>query len=222
MAPSCRTPTRLRRALIPLKDNIPTARFPILTVLLIAVNIAVFAWQLTFSSDDAANSELRRARCPGARPEHARVRRDSLPAHPSRQGVRPRGGAQRQRPRAPRSSARARLSTRRPSSSRDQGRAVPAARLAPLVGDGLHLDVHARRHPAHRLQHAVPVDLRQQRRGLDGPAAIPALLPAGRDRRRLRAGAARHERHRAGDRRQRRGRGGARRLPAPLSRAPAC
>jgi membrane associated rhomboid family serine protease len=36
--------------LIPLKDNIPTARFPILTVLLIVVNIAVFAWQSTLSS----------------------------------------------------------------------------------------------------------------------------------------------------------------------------
>jgi membrane associated rhomboid family serine protease len=45
--------------LIPLKDNIPTGRFPILTVLLIAVNIAVFGWQLSFSSDRASNPELR-------------------------------------------------------------------------------------------------------------------------------------------------------------------
>jgi membrane associated rhomboid family serine protease len=44
--------------LIPLKDDIPTARFPILTVLLIVANIAVFAWQLSFPSDRAANSEL--------------------------------------------------------------------------------------------------------------------------------------------------------------------
>jgi membrane associated rhomboid family serine protease len=36
--------------LIPLKDNIPTLRFPILTVLLIVANIAVFAWQSTLSS----------------------------------------------------------------------------------------------------------------------------------------------------------------------------
>jgi membrane associated rhomboid family serine protease len=35
---------------IPLKDNIPTARFPIVTVLLIVANIAVFAWQLTQST----------------------------------------------------------------------------------------------------------------------------------------------------------------------------
>jgi membrane associated rhomboid family serine protease len=36
---------------IPLKDNVPTARFPLLTVLLIVANFAVFAWQLTLSSD---------------------------------------------------------------------------------------------------------------------------------------------------------------------------
>jgi membrane associated rhomboid family serine protease len=45
--------------LIPLKDNIPTGRFPILTVLLIVANISVFAWQLGFSSDRASNPELR-------------------------------------------------------------------------------------------------------------------------------------------------------------------
>jgi membrane associated rhomboid family serine protease len=36
---------------LPLKDNVPTDRFPILTVLLIAVNVAVFAWQLSLSGD---------------------------------------------------------------------------------------------------------------------------------------------------------------------------
>jgi membrane associated rhomboid family serine protease len=45
--------------LIPLKDNIPTGRFPILTVLLIVVNIAVFAWQLSFSGDRFSSPELR-------------------------------------------------------------------------------------------------------------------------------------------------------------------
>jgi membrane associated rhomboid family serine protease len=45
--------------LIPLKDNIPTSRFPILTVLLIAVNLAVFVWQLTFSGDEYSSPELR-------------------------------------------------------------------------------------------------------------------------------------------------------------------
>jgi membrane associated rhomboid family serine protease len=38
---------------IPLKDNLPTDRFPVVTVVLIAINIAVFAWQLSFSGDTA-------------------------------------------------------------------------------------------------------------------------------------------------------------------------
>jgi membrane associated rhomboid family serine protease len=37
--------------LIPLKDNLPTSRFPILTVLLIAINIGVFIWQTQFPAD---------------------------------------------------------------------------------------------------------------------------------------------------------------------------
>ena len=40
--------------MLPLKDNIPTDRFPILTVLFILINVAVFAWQLTL--DDGPNS----------------------------------------------------------------------------------------------------------------------------------------------------------------------
>ena len=45
--------------MIPLKDNIPTSRFPVLTVLLIAVNVAFFIWQLTFSGDEFSSPELR-------------------------------------------------------------------------------------------------------------------------------------------------------------------
>jgi membrane associated rhomboid family serine protease len=41
--------------LIPLKDNIPTLRFPLVTVLLIAANIAVFAWQLTQSTSPGSS-----------------------------------------------------------------------------------------------------------------------------------------------------------------------
>ena len=40
--------------MLPLKDNIPTDRFPVITVLFIAINIAVFVWQL--SLDDAPSS----------------------------------------------------------------------------------------------------------------------------------------------------------------------
>jgi membrane associated rhomboid family serine protease len=37
---------------IPLKDNVPTSRFPIVTVLLIAVNVLFFIWQLTISDSE--------------------------------------------------------------------------------------------------------------------------------------------------------------------------
>jgi membrane associated rhomboid family serine protease len=40
--------------LIPLKDNIPTLRFPIVTVVLIAINVAVFVWQLSASGDEGS------------------------------------------------------------------------------------------------------------------------------------------------------------------------
>ena len=43
--------------MIPLKDNIPTTRFPIVTVLLIAVNVAVFIWTLTVSGSQVPQFE---------------------------------------------------------------------------------------------------------------------------------------------------------------------
>jgi rhomboid family protein len=42
--------------LIPVKDNIPTLRFPVVTVALIALNLAVFAWQLTQSADPGSST----------------------------------------------------------------------------------------------------------------------------------------------------------------------
>jgi membrane associated rhomboid family serine protease len=42
--------------LIPVKDNIPTLRFPIVTVALIVINIAVFVWQVTQSSDPGSST----------------------------------------------------------------------------------------------------------------------------------------------------------------------
>jgi membrane associated rhomboid family serine protease len=44
--------------LIPLKDNVPTSRFPLVTILLIVANVAVFVWQQTFSSDEASTPAL--------------------------------------------------------------------------------------------------------------------------------------------------------------------
>jgi membrane associated rhomboid family serine protease len=46
--------------LIPLKDNVPTASFPLVTVLLIVVNVGFFVWQLTFSGSEASNLQLSR------------------------------------------------------------------------------------------------------------------------------------------------------------------
>jgi membrane associated rhomboid family serine protease len=46
--------------LIPLKDNVPTGRFPLITVLLIVINIGVFVWQQTFSDSSASSPELSR------------------------------------------------------------------------------------------------------------------------------------------------------------------
>jgi membrane associated rhomboid family serine protease len=37
--------------LLPLKDNIPTDRFPVVTAALILINVVVFIWQLTLSDD---------------------------------------------------------------------------------------------------------------------------------------------------------------------------
>lgn len=37
--------------MLPLKDNIPTDRFPVITVILILINIGVFIWQLSLSDD---------------------------------------------------------------------------------------------------------------------------------------------------------------------------
>ena len=49
--------------MIPLKDNIPTIRFPVVTVVLIAINVAFFVWQLSASGDEgsATSPVLQRA-----------------------------------------------------------------------------------------------------------------------------------------------------------------
>ena len=47
--------------MLPLRDNLPTERFPVLTVVLIAINVLVFAWQLTLGDDSYSSPELRGA-----------------------------------------------------------------------------------------------------------------------------------------------------------------
>ena len=46
---------------LPLKDNVRTARFPIVTVLLIVLNFAAFVWELTLPTDEASNIGFERA-----------------------------------------------------------------------------------------------------------------------------------------------------------------
>ena len=107
---------------------------------------------------------------------------------------------------------RGRLRRRR---RRGQRARQPGSRVAdPAVGD-----VHARRLDPPDRQHAVPVRLRQQRRGRDGPRRVPAVLPARRPRGIADAVRHRHELRGAEHRRQRRDRRRARRLrPAAPAR----
>jgi membrane associated rhomboid family serine protease len=46
--------------LIPLKDNVPTSRLPLVTILLIVVNVGFFIWQLSFSGSANPNPEVQR------------------------------------------------------------------------------------------------------------------------------------------------------------------
>lgn len=44
--------------MIPLKDNVPTDRFPVVTIVLIALSLLVFAWQVILPSHEASSAEL--------------------------------------------------------------------------------------------------------------------------------------------------------------------
>ncbi len=46
--------------MIPLKDNVPTSRLPLITLLLVIINIGVFGWQLSISDSDYSSPQLRR------------------------------------------------------------------------------------------------------------------------------------------------------------------
>ena len=47
--------------MLPLKDNVPTSRFAVVTVALIAINLAAFVWQLSLPSDEPSNAQLAQA-----------------------------------------------------------------------------------------------------------------------------------------------------------------
>jgi rhomboid family protein len=67
------------RRLIPLKDNLPTSRFAIVTVVLIAINVAVFAWQLTLSGDAGTASSAPLAQSGLSERDEAVIRYGAIP-----------------------------------------------------------------------------------------------------------------------------------------------
>ena len=120
-APSCRDRQLGLPSLDPAQGQHPHGAVPDRHGRADRVNIVVFVWQLHFAhrSTTPAPSSAQLG-CPGERPEHGRVRGDPLPAHPSRQGLRRRGRS-RAAHRQPTWSARGRRSTGRPSGSRPAG-----------------------------------------------------------------------------------------------------
>ncbi|MEO7196864.1 MAG: rhomboid family intramembrane serine protease [Solirubrobacterales bacterium] len=69
--------------MIPLKDNIPSRKFPLITALLITLNLLVSLWQLTLSDTHAPTLELARAGV--SQRDAATIERGAIPfrlAHP--------------------------------------------------------------------------------------------------------------------------------------------
>ena len=146
--------------MIPLKDNVPTHSVPFLTVALIVANIAIFVW-----AEHAPTERL-------ATNLGVPVRVSGFTAVTAEYGFVPCEVRQS----CPHGDDEVLLGCE------DQlGRPVYAhVHHVPVLGERVHLDVHARQLGARARQHAVPVDLRQQHRGSPGPAPLRRLLPARR------------------------------------------
>ena len=134
--------------MFPLKDNIPLARFPIVTVALVAINVIAYLLAIRHGGSFFGGPSRAVAVHYGAIPyelTHPGTHCDlvSVPSarRHRRHGVACQGTA---------------------------GRLRRRARAAGDLGDGVHLDVPPRQLPAHLRQHAVPGDLRPHRRGRDG------------------------------------------------------
>ena len=185
--------------MIPIKDNIPTDRFPVVTVVLIVLNFIAYFLAIRHGGSFISGPDTQEVMKYGAIPKAlthsnvhcAEVRQHAEPEQPGD-----------------------RLQLAPAGRKRDRG-GEPAS----AVADRVHVDVHARLDPPHRREHAVPVDLREQRRGLDGSGEVHLLLPARRDRGAGAAGGDRSELDRAHDRRLGGDRGRARRLPALYPKA---
>ena len=178
----------------PLRDNIPTERFPVVTV---AADRRERA-SSTSSSRTACSASPTRAWAATGRSSSTRRSRTRSPTPATVRGHRER---------------RDRLR----GAARRDGHGRPAAAD---VAHAVHVDVHARRPAAPRRQHAVPVDLRQQRRGRDGAGQVRRLLPARRPRGDAAQIARRHRLDRPDARRVGRGRRRARRLPPAVPARP--
>ena len=119
------------RLVLPLRDNVPTRSFPVVTVGLIGANALVWFWELS---------------------------KPGVTVHVFRDGFYPctlSGPCQIPVPHPP----------------------------AALVRGRLHRDVHARELAAHPREHALPLDLRQQRRGRARQGPVSRLVPRRGDRR---------------------------------------
>ena len=175
--------------LLPIHDNQPITRPPIVTVGIMVINALAFFYTLSLNEDQqnllAANYGFVRADVAASRQPAA-------------------GG----------SAGQPRARSRRPSAAADRpapGESVGGRSLPP------HLHVFARRHRTHSGEHVVLLDLRQQYRRPPGAPPLPRLLFAGgtsRDGLPCRHGAAEQY---SGDRGERSGGGGARRLRRDLS-----
>ena len=149
--------------MIPLRDNIPSDRFPVVTLAFIVINVLVFLFlqgpSFSFSAGD--NVETKPVVEYGAIPYRITHPGDECDLVPG--------------PGPTTSAVREVLVCEGTPEYREAAQAgVPIEDLQQPPGfpHDPDLDVHARRLAAHRRQHDLPVDLRQQRRGLDGPAPV--------------------------------------------------
>ena len=124
--------------MIPLKDNIPTTRFPIVTVVLIAINVAFFVWQLSASGESGSATAPALERAGASERDQLNFEYGAIPAevlHPGEYC-------------APTDVEHGEIVDIVRRAGRDRARV--GTRAGAVVGDAADLDVHARRHPPHR------------------------------------------------------------------------
>ena len=141
----------MRAPVLPLRDSIRPRRRPWVTIALIVVNTAIFVVSLGHGRRRCPTTTRPHGSDQRLRPHHAGVRLHAL-----------RGRV---------ASATARTTARLCATGADDDDDIGQRPRRPggRVADAASRDVHARRLDAPDRQHAVPVGLRQQRRGRHGP-----------------------------------------------------